>query len=136
MKNKIYYTYKEMHADLINLVKALMVRQLNSGIRVNKIYGLPRGGLIPAVILSHLIELPIILNKDEIDDQTLIIDDIIDTGETIKRLEKKGGIIVSLYKDENSEYTPDIFMKLKESNDWIVFPFETEQSSKYDYTEL
>ena len=45
------------------------------------IYGIPRGGLIPAVILSHKLGIKLI---NEVFSHTLVVDDIVDTGETMK----------------------------------------------------
>ena len=47
------------------------------------VYGIPRGGLILAVMLSHKLDLPLIMSKDELDENSIIIDDIADTGKTL-----------------------------------------------------
>ena len=44
------------------------------------IYGVPRGGLILATVLSHKLGLPM---TDKIGDETIIVDDICDTGKTL-----------------------------------------------------
>ncbi len=104
---------------------------------IQNIYGLPRGGLIPAVILSHLTGLPIILERKFISSKTVVIDDIVDKGETIKILKdylRDRGIkpyIASLYFHPQSKIKPNRFIALK-GNDWLVFPWETLTSSKYD----
>ena len=46
---KIYLTWK----DIEDAVTSLAHRIKESGIEITSIYGLPRGGLIPAVMLSH-----------------------------------------------------------------------------------
>ena len=51
------------------------------------IYGLQRGGLIPAVMLSHQLGIP--MAKGDIGPDTLIVDDICDSGETLDKLVKK-----------------------------------------------
>ena len=100
-----------------------------------KVYGVPRGGLIPAVMLSHFIEIPLILNKEEIDEETVIIDDIVDTGKTISKLPRRG-TLVSLFYKPHSIITPDFYARKVENDEWVVFPFETDESSKYDGTEV
>ena len=51
--------------------------------KFKNIYGIPRGGLVLAVRLSHLLDLPIIIHKTKIGQNTLIVDDIADTGKTL-----------------------------------------------------
>ena len=63
--------------------------------RISNIYGVPRGGLVVAVKLSHLLNLPIITDKDKIiPSKTIIVDDIVDTAgtltETVKALKENG----------------------------------------------
>ena len=54
---------------------------------INSIYGIARGGLVLAVLLSHRLQLPIV-EKDGINLRTLIVDDISDSGETLLEFEK------------------------------------------------
>jgi len=48
------------------------------------LYAIPRGGLIVGVCLAHRLQLPM-LQKEHITDKTLIVDDICDTGKTLKK---------------------------------------------------
>ena len=54
---------------------------------VTHISGLSRGGLIPAVMVSHKLNLPytdkILWSDDKVIRNTLLIDDICDSGETL-----------------------------------------------------
>ena len=53
------------------------------------VYGIPRGGTILAVLLSHKLDLPFIENPFDCEyDDFVIVDDIADTGETLKFYEK------------------------------------------------
>jgi uncharacterized protein len=95
---------------------------------VNKIYGIPRGGLVPAVKLSHLLKIPMIYEENKIDENTLVINDIFDTGKTISSLKcrlnlKHKCMFASLYSNENAIGTIDIYIKEK-TDYWIVFPWE------------
>ena len=47
------------------------------------VYGFPRGGLCIAVALSHSLELPLL---DEPKNNSLIVDDIYDTGYTLEKI--------------------------------------------------
>ncbi|MDO8520906.1 MAG: hypothetical protein Q7S52_02220 [bacterium] len=105
------------------------------GQHIKNIYGIPRGGLVAAVKLSHLLDIPLVLNRDDISRDTLIIDDIIDEGNTIERLIASIGEhhhIASIFYNKTAKHTPHFFVREKKS--WVVFPWETEQTSKYDQT--
>lgn len=101
------------------------------------IYGIPRGGSIPATILSHRLGLDVISDiwntlicnlifpKDK---KILIVDDIIDTGTTISRYMQTVPSIhyttCSLLVRHSSNYIPDYTDVVVNSDDWIIFPYE------------
>ena len=58
-----------------------------SDYKFHNIFGLQRGGLIPAVMVSHNLGIP--MAKGDIGPDTLIIDDICDSGETLDKFVKK-----------------------------------------------
>ena len=89
---------------------------------VKSIYGIPRGGLVVAVRLSHLLDLPLILDPREIQSNTLVVDDIADSGKTLEKF--KNNIIATLYYNEKSPVTPKFWI-FKKKDRWIVFPWET-----------
>ena len=60
--------------DVINTINPEIFKKYKN------IYGIPRGGLIPSVLISHKFNIPISL---VIESNTLIIDDICDSGETM-----------------------------------------------------
>ena len=105
----------------------------------NKIYGVSRGGLIPAVMLSHRLGIPMIANRDQIGKQTLIVDDIYDLGRTAqsfaKELAERSCDLAVLYmRDRNdvpdSYVRPDYVGKIIYGLEWLLFPWETIQSTK------
>jgi hypoxanthine phosphoribosyltransferase len=101
----------------------------------NGVYGIPRGGLVLAVRLSHLLEIPLILGRDDITKNTLIVDDIVDSGGTMERLLGSLGKnfrIAVIYYDRGATIKPDFFVR--EKTKWVVFPWETKKSSRYDGT--
>ncbi|OGN00779.1 MAG: hypothetical protein A3G51_03560 [Candidatus Yanofskybacteria bacterium RIFCSPLOWO2_12_FULL_43_11b] len=103
--------------------------------KFRNIYGIPRGGLILAVKLSHLLEIPVVLSERDIGVKTLVVDDIVDEGNTLSRF--LGSLnckvmTVSLYLGPNPVVKPDLFLRKKEG--WILFPWETRTSSRYDGT--
>lgn len=125
------YTWSLFEKDCEKIATWARVRKFKN------IYGIPRGGLILAVKLSHLLNLPIVLDKKDINKKTLIVDDIIDGGDTIERLfsflgRGKKITIASIFYNHSSKIKPDFFVR--EKIKWVIFPWETNKSSKYDGT--
>ena len=113
------------------------------------IIGLTRGGLVPAVHLSHKLNIPILpfnphllhANGEErekielpissgITRRILVIDEISDTGKTLSKCTKffgkKGYIITTAVVYTNKQTTifkPD-FSVLDSQKKWVVFPWE------------
>ena len=98
---------------------------------VGAIYGLPRGGLPIAVSLSHKLDLPILMNyydrKLVTKKKILVVDDIADTGHTLKSFETPHNVICTIHYHQDSITRPDFFCTEK-GDDWIVYPWETEDS--------
>ena len=124
MKNKIQieYTWSQFFKDMEKLIQAGLFYKK----RIENVYPLPRGGLIPGVILSHALNVPLLLNEKEISEQTLIVDDISDTGATLRELTEINprAPTATLWIDRDTECMPNIFFRIKEDGDWIVFPWE------------
>ncbi len=97
------------------------------------IYGVPRGGLFMALLLSYRLKLPIILQQSKISDRTLIVDDISDTGKTLTKVMKKNSMIITLWSSTKTKVHPYHVCRTM-INDWVVFPWETLTSSKRDNT--
>jgi len=93
------------------------------------VYGIPRGGLILAVMLSHKLDLPLIMSKDELDENSIIIDDIADTGRTLWDFIEYQSYVVTIHKHEKSIFKPD-YSVLDKGDKWIVYPWETEDSEE------
>ena len=90
------------------------------------IHGIPRGGLPIAVIMSHRTGKPITL-KPSLD--TLVVDDICDKGNTL--LGYMFFPTATLHYKPNEQIKPTFYVE--QTNNWIVYPWETEESSKADY---
>lgn len=126
---KRYYTWSEFDADVRKIAE--WARPFN----FKSVYGVPRGGLIVAVAISHLLDILLVMSHDDITRDTLVVDDIVDKGDTMKRLlvTVSGKIkVASIFFHEDSCYRPHFFAQ--EKKDWVVFPWETEASSRYDGT--
>lgn len=113
--------------------------------------GVVRGGLIPATIISHILnDIPVIPlmyssktgrgdNKTQsnilpkIENETLLIlDDIIDSGNSMLEIINHFKqfdvelVISSLYYKEEAAVTPDYYMeKIPVNGPWITMPWET-----------
>lgn len=100
----------------------LLKQMQNSSLIANSIYGVPRGGLCLAVNLSHLLKIPLITSKSKITKNTLIVDDIIDTGKTLEDYIQKNYQTATLYYKSHSKYKPNFYALT--TNRWIIFPWE------------
>ncbi|MFH1612213.1 MAG: hypothetical protein ABIB46_00530 [bacterium] len=87
------------------------------------IYGPPRGGLVLGVKLSHMLKIPLMISKDDVTPHTLIVDDISDTGKTLKNFEQIGCKIATLYYHKQSKVIPDFWIHEK-TNKYIKYPWE------------
>ncbi len=84
------------------------------------IYGIPRGGLVLAVTLSHRMKLPMLLAPTK---HSLVVDDIADTGETLRHYREIGAAIVTLFYHRQSIVIPDVWIREKKKK-WIHYPWE------------
>ena len=126
--NKSYIDWSKIDS----LVFQLLYRIRTSDLEFKNIYGLPRGGLIPAVMLSHRLNIP--LAKGDISPDTLIVDDICDSGETLDKFVKKHQTLYSFpfnlktavihYKPHTSCFEPTFYSKKWEKDIWLVYPWE------------
>ena len=93
------------------------------------VYGIPRGGLILAVMLSHKLDIPLIMSEDDLDENSIIIDDIADTGKTLLDFVKYESYVVTIHEHEQSLIKPD-YSVIEKGDKWIVYPWETEDSEE------
>lgn len=126
--NKHYTQWEEIEA----LVNNLSLKISNSKTKYKNIFGLQRGGLIPAVMLSHQLGIP--MAKGDIGPTTLIVDDICDSGETLDKLVKDYQTLYAFpfnlntavlhYKPHTSCFEPTFYSEKWYSNGWIIYPWE------------
>ena len=108
--------------DISILVDELCSTIISSGVQIKSITGIERGGLIPAVMISHKLNIPYVnkINKD-----TLVVDDICDSGETLKNT--IAGYTATLHYKKTASFTPDFYSK-EVGDEWIVNPWERNDS--------
>ncbi len=118
---KFYVTWEEID----ELVDLLAKQITNSTNQIDYIFGLQRGGLIPAVMLSHKLSIP--MTQELTRQNILVVDDICDSGETFKEffLEYPNSIFACLhFKPHTSNFNPDFSANKFFSDTWIVYPWE------------
>jgi hypoxanthine phosphoribosyltransferase len=112
--NKVYLSWDDINILVEDLCQTIAA----SGAEIKSITGIQRGGLIPAVMISHKLHIPYVsrINKD-----TLVVDDICDTGETLKNT--IGMYTATLHYKPTAIFTPDFYSK-EVGTEWIVYPWE------------
>lgn len=142
MTNKIYIKWEEFHQDTKNLCQKIK----QSG-EYNKIVAISRGGLLPAGILAYeldirntqainissydgdkqrsLEDVEICDNVGAVDEKTLIVDDLSDTGTTFKLLRSRfpNARYVTVYAKPKGQSVVDIFSR-EMPDEWLVFPWD------------
>ena len=97
------------------------------------IYAIPRGGLIIGVMMSHKLGLPLIDRlQSYYGKKFLIVDDIADTGKTLEKLRAevyKEAHTATIHYHKQSSVEPSFWVEEK-GDDWIVYPWEQEDSEE------
>ena len=117
--NKQYLKWED-----IEVLVDILYKKIQSDLQpINSIHGLKRGGYIPAVMLSHQLKIPYseVILKD-----TLVVDDICDSGETLKNAPGVYQAVLH-YKPHTSCVAPTIWAK-EVGDEWIVYPWERDDS--------
>jgi len=118
---KQYLTWEQIDEAVDNLANQIK----ESKIYVAGIHGLPRGGLIPAVMLSHRLGVPLTLKLDK---YALIVDDICDSGETIQYYIGSRLPVATIHYKSTAKAEPTFHAVAADDNIWYVYPWETTDS--------
>jgi len=113
-ENKLFLSWDDINTS----VKVLCEKIITEYPNIDSVMGLPRGGLIPAVLISHQLDLPFVLHPGK---NTLVVDDINDTGETLSKA--PGAYWAVLHHKPTSKFTPNFYAK-EVGDEWIVYPWE------------
>ena len=117
--------------DVEDAVERLAINITNSKVEIAAVGGLPRGGLIPAVMLSHTLNIPFVsqANIAGVMGNILIVDDICDSGKTLKRFKFENNVYTAtLHYKSSAEYEPNFWWRMAYENEWIVYPWEKKDS--------
>lgn len=135
---KTFITFDQILEEIKN--RQDIIKELN---KFEKVLVVTRGGLVVAGLLSQYLDTrwydtacikSYSNNKEQTDfeiiklnpsnEKILIIEDIVDTGDTAKFLKEKfpNSSLFSLHYKPHSKYKPDFYFW--ETTDWIVYPWE------------
>ena len=125
---KIFYNWEDIEGRVNDLCQRLKHESFEA------VYGVPRGGLIIAVLVSHILGIPLITSlRDMYGKKFLVVDDIADTGRTLEKLKKlevcNGATFATLDYHKQSSVVPDCWISEK-GDRWIVYPWEREDSKE------
>ena len=123
-----------------NLITIIAREIISESPNIYNIYGIPRGGLIPAVLLSHKLGIPVTQNLKS---YSLIVDDMVDSGETMKialteaKLSSSNKKVYTavLFKRDTSTFTPDFHGRELSEPSWVVYPWENKMNASQDKAE-
>ena len=140
-------TYDQLHEGCVELANQIIASEN----KPDMIVGLVRGGMLPAIILSNLLDIPCQAvhyssksgagdDKNHENDipiirgkNILIVDDICDTGHTLGEVFKELYInrkqfcrsAVLYYKEDMGRHHPEFHWQvIPKDSPWIIFPFE------------
>jgi len=114
---KRYYKWQDLEKDMTKLAKQIDDTQ----IAFKNIFPVARGGLVPSVMLSHKLDIPIVLDKKYISKYTLIVDEVVATGKTLHHL-KKFNVVCIHWKPKTASFEPKFYAR--KTSEWIVYPWE------------
>jgi len=111
---------------------------------IKYVYGIPKGGLPIAVYLCNKLGVELLLDEEQVKNlisndktrnQILIVDDICDSGETLRKL--IGEYIDSVsytvfYRQKRAQFGPTFTSYVLDTDAWIVFPWEDDEQIKID----
>ena len=116
--SKIYLEWSDIH----ECVRILCTKIFMDYPNIDSVMGLPRGGLIPAVLVSHELGLPWTMQPGR---NTLVIDDINDTGHTLN--DAPGVYHAVLHHKPTSKFKPNLYAR-EVGEEWLVYPWERSDS--------
>lgn len=119
--DEIIVTWEAVLAYIDTLVMKVQV----AGIKVSGVYGIPRGGLVLAVMISHRLNVPLLLAPAP---DCIVVDDIVDSGRTLLHYTTNDTqfnkyYLTTMYCCDRSIVKPDFYMYDKKDK-WIRFPWE------------
>lgn len=119
--------------SVLSLVMSICNDIVTSKTKFNRVVGVHRGGLIPAVMVSHSLNIPMLTMKtndvlpfrrSELE-KTLVIDDIYDSGLTLRAImANNAGVKCAALVHNINLPDLDFYGCKQDLESWIVFPWE------------
>lgn len=106
-------------SDINHAVNRLVARHRPHLPAYDGVYGIPRGGVAPALLVSARTSLPM-LSQPTLN--TLVVDDLVDSGSTLEGYRNAGHTVDALYRKPWSPATHA--PNATEVDSWLVFPWE------------
>ena len=107
---------------------------------IKYVSGIPRGGLVLAVLYSHRYNVEYMEYPSNHYPRLLILDDIADTGNTLKEWKERLHVphYATLHYKRSSIIEPDYYgKKMIKEDRWIVYPWERKDSNTIqDYLDI
>jgi hypoxanthine phosphoribosyltransferase len=147
MDSMIKFSYDDIHRHTLSLIDKIV----NPGVYIDYIAAISRGGLVPGIIMSHHLGIPLIpvqwstrdhtaRNRDSViaedlasGSTILLVDDINDSGQTFIELiadweyndQCRGKLITAtLFQRYSTQRPSNFYDRLIETDNWIQFPWE------------
>jgi hypoxanthine phosphoribosyltransferase len=117
---KRFITWDYIETAIDNIASQIKSSELD----IQYIYGMPRGGLIPAVMLSHKLDIPLLRVGMVLNNKVLIVDDICDSGLTLRKYNLP---TATIHTKETASIQPKFHYEIVDK-DWIVYPWEQKDS--------
>ena len=119
--NKRFITWDYIETAIDNIASQVK----SSGLDIQHIYGMPRGGLIPAVMLSHKLDIPLLKTGMILNNKILIIDDICDSGLTLHKYKIP---TATIHTKKTASVQPMFYYEVADENTWCYYPWERKDS--------
>ena len=117
---------KLTYIDVVKLLTTALTLVPNT---FRSVYGIPRGGLVPATMISTASHKPLVESPNA---DTLIVDDILDSGKTMEAYNGIGiGRLVLITKDPQKCKSIYYGMAVKKT-EWVSFPWEVNYETVED----
>lgn len=125
MTEKVFMSW-----NWVDLQIEVLANKIGSNSKFTVVTGIPRGGLIPAVMLSHKLGIKYMPYREAIKalKPVLVVDDIADTGYTLTELGTRGFSTATLCFRYSTQYTPQYYGEEITNDRWLVFPWEENDS--------
>ena len=124
VQNKVFLSWKWVDEQINKIGDKL------EGTQLEFVAGIPRGGLIPAVMMSHAFGIKYIsyssakMLPGDLRKKTIVLDYISDTGVTLAEADKLGFITATLCLRVGTKTPPIYVGDTIRDESWLVFPWE------------